>query len=46
MYYNATLAQPWPRGVRTLRKHMLQIDTAMGVGTEIVERWNFVQVTE
>ena len=25
MYYNATLAQPWPRGVHTLRKHMRQV---------------------
>ena len=25
MYYNATLAQPWPRGVNTLRKHMRQV---------------------
>ena len=25
MYYNATLAQSWPRGVHTLRKHMRQV---------------------
>jgi len=40
MYYNATLAQLWPRGVHTLwQAHAA--GTAMGVGTDIVERWKF-----
>ena len=80
MYYNAMLAQQWPRGVYTLHKHTRQWPhvqqwphvhtlhkhmrpllymrplphvpivqqwdccTAMGVGTDIAERWNLIQI--
>jgi len=41
MYYNATLAQPWPKGVHTLRKHMRQVQQQESVLTWLSA---FVQV--